>query len=59
MSVGFGVSTETARSVVKNFKKQRKNIPIKGETFIRLPNGKVTSKSQVQIPVKDIFIVLN
>ncbi len=59
MPVGFGVSTETARSVVKNFKKQRKKIPIKGETLIRLPNGKVTSKSQVQIPDKETLLSIS
>ena len=59
MPAGFGVSTETARSVVKNFKKHRKYIPIKGGTFIRLPNGKVTSKSQVPIPDKKSLFSVN
>ena len=58
MPVGFGVSTETARSVVKNFKKQRKYTPIKGGTFIRLPNGELSNKSHIQIPdIESLFYV--
>ncbi len=59
MPVGFGVSTETARSVVKNFKKHRKYAPMKGETMILLPNGKKTTKSQVQIPDKETLLSVN
>ena len=58
MPVGFGVSKETARSVAKNFKKQRKYTPIKGGTFIRLPIGELSNKSHIQIPdIESLFYV--
>jgi len=53
MPVGFGVSTETARSVVKNFKKQRKRWNVAEDTMIRLPDGTVTTKSNIKIDSKE------
>ena len=53
MPVGFGVSTETARSVVKNFKRQRKNYILPEETVIRLSDGTISTKSQIRIDSKE------
>ena len=52
MPLGFGVSTETARSVVKNFKKQRRFYNSPEETQIRF-GGKVSDKSEINISNKD------
>ena len=52
MSIGFGVSTETARSVVKNFKKQRRFYNSPEETQIRV-GGKVSDKSEINIANKN------
>ena len=51
MPVGFGVSTETARSVVKNFKKQRRFYNSPEETVIRI-GDKVSDKSEILIANK-------
>ena len=52
MPVGFGVATETARSVVKNFKRQRKNFNSSEETLIRI-GDKLSSKSDISIANKE------
>ena len=52
MPLSFGVSTETARSVVKNFKKQRRFYNSPEETQIRF-GGKVSDKSEINISNKD------
>ena len=58
MPVGFGVSTETARSVVKNFKRQRKNYNLPEETLIRRQDGAVTTKSLIRINSKEDLLAL-
>ena len=51
MPAGFGVSTETARSVVKNFKKQRRFYNAPEDTVIRI-GDKVSDKSEINISNK-------
>ena len=52
MPLGFGVSIETARSIVKNFKKQRRFYNSPEETQISF-RGKVSDKSEINISNKD------
>ena len=53
MLVGFGVSTETARSVVKNFRKQRKSFNAPEKTLIRRSYGTLSTKSEIRIDSKE------